>query len=181
MDPYKYKQLGNYSSGRRRKRKGTQFCHTYWWCMSFLLILYSKTGLESLILKIHIIMLSYSVVSDSLQLWTVARQAPLSMGFFRQEYWNWLPFPSTSYYSKNIKQFLSCIMTRMRLYLYIYIHLTIIVVTINVQITRWVSVDPNPLRAQKYSITWIFKIKKNIMSGLWKNYAQLHSIICKVL
>ena len=27
-------------------------------------------------------------------LWTVAHQAPLSMGFFRQEYWNGLPFPS---------------------------------------------------------------------------------------
>ena len=29
-----------------------------------------------------------SVVSDS-----VARQAPLSMGFFRQEYWSGLPYP----------------------------------------------------------------------------------------
>ena len=26
--------------------------------------------------------------------WTVARQAPLSMGFLRQEYWSGLPFPS---------------------------------------------------------------------------------------
>ena len=26
-------------------------------------------------------------------LWTVAHQAPLSMGFSRQEYWNELPFP----------------------------------------------------------------------------------------
>ena len=26
--------------------------------------------------------------------WTVAYQAPLSMGFSRQEYWNGLPFPS---------------------------------------------------------------------------------------
>ena len=26
--------------------------------------------------------------------WTVARQAPLSMGFSRQEYWNEVPFPS---------------------------------------------------------------------------------------
>ena len=26
--------------------------------------------------------------------WTVAHQAPLSMGFFRQEYWGGLPFPS---------------------------------------------------------------------------------------
>ena len=26
--------------------------------------------------------------------WSVAHQAPLSMGFFRQEYWSELPFPS---------------------------------------------------------------------------------------
>ena len=26
--------------------------------------------------------------------WTVALQAPLSMGFFRQEYWSGMPFPS---------------------------------------------------------------------------------------
>ena len=25
--------------------------------------------------------------------WSVAQQAPLSMGFFRQEYWSGLPFP----------------------------------------------------------------------------------------
>ena len=26
--------------------------------------------------------------------WTVAHQAPLSLGFSRQDYWNGLPFPS---------------------------------------------------------------------------------------
>ena len=35
-----------------------------------------------------------SVVSDSTTSWTVACQAPLSMEFFRQEYWSGLPFPS---------------------------------------------------------------------------------------
>ena len=30
-------------------------------------------------------------------LWTVAYQAPLSMGFSRQEYWSGLPFPSPRY------------------------------------------------------------------------------------
>ena len=25
--------------------------------------------------------------------WTVGHQAPLSIGFSRQEYWSWLPFP----------------------------------------------------------------------------------------
>ena len=35
-----------------------------------------------------------SVMSDSLWTpWTGARQAPLSMGFSRQEYWSGLPFP----------------------------------------------------------------------------------------
>ena len=33
-------------------------------------------------------------MSDSCNPWTVARQAPLSMGFSRQEYWSGLPFPS---------------------------------------------------------------------------------------
>ena len=33
-------------------------------------------------------------MSDSVTPWTVARQAPLSTGFPRQEYWSGLPFPS---------------------------------------------------------------------------------------
>ena len=40
------------------------------------------------------VLLSCLVVSDSATLWTVAHQAPLSMGFPRQEYWSGLPFPS---------------------------------------------------------------------------------------
>ena len=35
------------------------------------------------------------VMSNSfVTLWTVAHQAPLSLGFPKQEYWNGLPFPS---------------------------------------------------------------------------------------
>ena len=41
-----------------------------------------------------------SALTQSLQcvrlfatLWTIAHQAPLSMGFFRQEYWSGLPCP----------------------------------------------------------------------------------------
>ena len=34
-----------------------------------------------------------SVMSDSATLWTVARQAPLSMGLSMQEYWSGLPCP----------------------------------------------------------------------------------------
>ena len=38
--------------------------------------------------------LSHSLLSDSLWLWTVAHQAPLCMGFSRQEYGSGLPFPT---------------------------------------------------------------------------------------
>ena len=34
-----------------------------------------------------------SVVSDSVTPWSVAHQAPLSMGFSKQEYWSGLPCP----------------------------------------------------------------------------------------
>ena len=37
---------------------------------------------------------SFSHVLLSAMLWTIALQAPLSMGFSRQEYWSGLPFPS---------------------------------------------------------------------------------------
>ena len=37
---------------------------------------------------------SRPVVSDSVTPWTVACQAPLSMGFSRQEYCSGVPFPS---------------------------------------------------------------------------------------
>ena len=37
---------------------------------------------------------SLSHVQLFVTLWTVAYQTPLSMGFFRQEYWSGLPFPS---------------------------------------------------------------------------------------
>ena len=33
------------------------------------------------------------VLSDSVIPWTIAHWAPLFMGFSRQEYWSWLPFP----------------------------------------------------------------------------------------
>ena len=44
---------------------------------------------------VHIILFSHQVVSNIfVSLWPVARQAPLSMGFLRQQYWSGLPFPS---------------------------------------------------------------------------------------
>ena len=42
-----------------------------------------------------LLLLSRSVMSDSIETpWTMAHQAPLSMGFSRQEYWSRLPFSS---------------------------------------------------------------------------------------
>ena len=42
----------------------------------------------------HMCMHSSSVMFNSATPWTVARQAPLSMGFSRQAYWSGLPFPA---------------------------------------------------------------------------------------
>ena len=36
-----------------------------------------------------------SIVPNFVTPWTVARQAPLSKGFSREEYWSGLPFPSS--------------------------------------------------------------------------------------
>ena len=36
--------------------------------------------------------------------WTVARQAPVSMGFPRQEYWSGLPFPFLVNYTSKKKK-----------------------------------------------------------------------------
>ena len=45
------------------------------------------------------LLFSHSVVSGSSATpWTVTHQAPLSMGFPRQEYWNGLPLPSPGYH-----------------------------------------------------------------------------------
>ena len=45
-------------------------------------------------LKILVKVKSLSRVQLFATLWTVVYQAPLSMGFSRQEYWSGLPFPS---------------------------------------------------------------------------------------
>ena len=52
-----------------------------------------QISLAFLILGHFHVVVSPSVVSESATPWIVARQAPLSMGFPRQEYWNGLPFP----------------------------------------------------------------------------------------
>ena len=50
----------------------------------------SEEELKSLLIKVK----SLSRVRLFVTPWTVACQAPLSMGFSRQEYWSGLPFPS---------------------------------------------------------------------------------------
>ena len=40
-----------------------------------------------------VVLSRFSCVRLCVTLWTVARQAPLSMGFFRQECWSGLPYP----------------------------------------------------------------------------------------
>ena len=44
--------------------------------------------------SVCVLIQSLSRVQHLATLWTVARQAPLSMKFSRQEYWRGLPFPS---------------------------------------------------------------------------------------
>ena len=39
-----------------------------------------------------LLLFTHSVMSDSVTPWTVAQQAPLSMGLPRQEYWSGFPF-----------------------------------------------------------------------------------------
>ena len=47
---------------------------------------------------------SHSVVSDSATPRILAHQAPLSMGFSRQEYWSGLKFPSKHHKKETMKE-----------------------------------------------------------------------------
>ena len=49
------------------------------------LLLGRRAGGDGLVAELHLTLVTP---------WTVACQAPLSMGFSRQEYWSGLPFPS---------------------------------------------------------------------------------------
>ena len=53
------------------------------------MLMYGKTNTMKVKMKVKL--LSRVRLCDP---WTVARQAPPSMGFSRQEYWSGLPFPS---------------------------------------------------------------------------------------
>ena len=67
-------------------------------CIFFFLCLECLSSLLHLIESFFKIQLVYSLVAKShptlVTPWTVACQAPLSIRFFRQEYWSGLPFPS---------------------------------------------------------------------------------------
>ena len=57
-----------------------------------------------------LLLFSHKVVSDSVTPWNVVRQAPLSTGFPRQEYWSVLPFPSPrGLPNPGIKSGISCV------------------------------------------------------------------------
>ena len=46
------------------------------------------------VIYMHLIYIYFIFISIIVSPWTVAHQASPSMGFYRQEYWNGLPFPS---------------------------------------------------------------------------------------
>ena len=53
------------------------------------------------ILFIFLLLSRFSRVQLLATPWTAAHQAPLSMGFSRQEYWSWVPLPSPIYFSNS--------------------------------------------------------------------------------
>ena len=68
--------------------------HVYLLCKLYKLAVIGILWLQSKSFGGHVCLLSSSVMSDYfVTLWTVACQAPLSMGFSQQEYWSGLPFP----------------------------------------------------------------------------------------
>ena len=71
-----------------------------WLCRKLGLVLVGKAMLSKYLIQFSadgwgcVPTLNCSVISDSVTLWSIAHQAPLSMEFSRHEYWNGLPFPS---------------------------------------------------------------------------------------
>ena len=63
------------------------------WCAGTNQLLSARTARSESPLGVRVCYVA-SIVSDSTTVWTVAHQAPLSMGFSRQEEWSGLPFPS---------------------------------------------------------------------------------------
>ena len=61
----------------------------------FILIVCMNYDNKTIVFILHALLIGAvcSVTSDSMTQWTVTRQAPLSMGFPKQEYWSGLSFP----------------------------------------------------------------------------------------
>ena len=58
------------------------------------MVVQTQVFCSSVCVCVCVCVLSHSVISNSVTPWTVACQAPLSMGFPRQEYWSGVSFPS---------------------------------------------------------------------------------------
>ena len=83
---------GNKCEERKIQRDGSvQRCYQCWIIEDYEIV-QNKVRLTCWILSMYV--LSRPVVSDSCHPKTLARQAPLSMGFSQQEYQSGLPFPS---------------------------------------------------------------------------------------
>ena len=70
-------------------------------CPAYLIYFYMDIFIFQISHNVYILLLKLESESEVAQScptlcdpWTVAHQAPLSMGFSRQEYWSGLPFPS---------------------------------------------------------------------------------------
>ena len=72
--------------------------------LAYLMVLSSILSTNT-VLSTLLLLLSCSVMSNSFVTpWTVAHQAPLSMGFPRQEHWNGLPFPSEEKQGDHVEE-----------------------------------------------------------------------------
>ena len=67
-------------------------------------VLHFGTKCHTLLYKSESESVSHSVVSDCTTPRILAHQAPLSMGFSRQEYWSGLKFPSKHHKKETIKE-----------------------------------------------------------------------------
>ena len=96
-----YRILPN-SRNKECKTEKLQMCCSLWF-QSLLDTLKSTHGCPPVSQESRACVLSLSVTSNSSDPWTVARQAPLSMGFSRQEHWSRLPFPPPTHESETWK------------------------------------------------------------------------------
>ena len=63
-------------------------------CLIYHVMLASGIKQSDSVIYMHLIYIYFIFISIIVSPWTVAHQASPSMGFYRQEYWNGLPFPS---------------------------------------------------------------------------------------